>query len=39
LAYFKNILFYSFGIRGLLARTSFRPIKIEYRALYSCYTG
>jgi hypothetical protein len=27
------------GIRGLLARTSFRPVESEYRALYSCFTG
>jgi hypothetical protein len=27
------------GIRGLLARTSFRPVKSEYRALYSRFTG
>ena len=27
------------GIRGLLARTSFRPVESEYRALYSRYKG
>jgi hypothetical protein len=33
------ILFYGVGIRGLLARTSFQPVKSEYRALYSRFTG
>jgi hypothetical protein len=27
------------GIRGLLARTSFRPVESEYRVLYSRFTG
>jgi hypothetical protein len=36
---FRRILFYGVGIRGLLARTSFRPVKSEYRALYSRFTG
>ena len=39
LAYSRNIPFYGVGIRGLLARTSFRPVESEYRALYSRYTG
>jgi hypothetical protein len=34
-----GILFYGVGIRGLLARTSFRPVKSEYRALYSRFMG
>jgi hypothetical protein len=36
---FRRILFYGVGIRGLLAQTSFRPVKSEYRALYSYFTG
>jgi hypothetical protein len=36
---FRRILFYGVGIRGLLARTSFRPVKSEYKALYSRFTG
>jgi hypothetical protein len=39
LAYFRNMLFYSLGIRGLLARTSFRPAKCKYRTLYSRFKG
>jgi hypothetical protein len=33
------ILFYGVGIRGLLARTSFRPVESEYRVIYSRFTG
>jgi hypothetical protein len=36
---FRRILFYGVGIRGLLARTSFRPVKSEYRTFYSRFTG
>jgi hypothetical protein len=36
---FRRILFYGVGIRGLLARTSFRSVESEYRALYSRFTG
>jgi hypothetical protein len=36
---FRRILFYGMGIRGLLARTSFRPVKSEYRALYLRFMG
>jgi hypothetical protein len=36
---FRRILFYGVGIQGLLARTSFRPVESEYRALYSRFTG
>ena len=34
-----SFLFYGVGIRGLLVRTSFRPVESEYRALYSRYKG
>jgi hypothetical protein len=36
---YMGILFYGVGIRGLLARTSFRPVESEYRALYSRFSG
>jgi hypothetical protein len=36
---FRRILFYRVGIRGLLAQTNFRPVKSEYRTLYSRFTG
>jgi hypothetical protein len=35
---FRRILFYGVRIRGLLARTNFRPVKSEYRIFYSRFT-